>query len=488
MESIYLAIDIGASSGRHIIIRKQDDIFLDEIYRFEHNFYERSGHFFWSQSELLEHVKTGIRLAIKKYPKLKSIGIDTWGVDYTYIDKNGEILRDPISYRDDRGKLVTDDLYEIINKDDLYRKTGIQYLQFNTIFQMYHDTKYFKEDIKKAHKMLMIPDLIGYHLTQSMALEYTNFSTTNMMDLKTKKVIDDIESLGISKKMFPQVVKPGHLLGYLNIFKPEDLKHKKIKVFNVCSHDTASAFASIKKEKGVAVINTGTWSLLGSIIDQAVTSEKAKNNNFTNEAGIQGIRFLKNIMGMWIINRCKKHWELEGDMLTFKTLEKKALLAKPYKCLIDPDADVFNQKDNMPLTIQTYCRDTNQEIPESIGEIARCVYESLALKYKYVIEKLEDTLGYQMDKILIIGGGTQSKIHNEFTTKITQKDVYVGPIEATVLGNSIVQMLANGDIESLEEGQDLIYNHLIKIEKKEFDIDDYNAYEKFKKLVHKEHE
>lgn len=483
MKNVYLAIDIGASSGRHMIVTKQNDIFLDEIYRFENNFYEKEGHFFWSHKRLFEEVKKGIKLAIKKYPTLKSIGIDTWGVDYTYINKDGKIIRDPISYRDTRGLTVKDELYKVIPKDKLYNQTGIQYINFNTIYQMYHDTLHFKEDIKQAHKMLMFPDLIGYYLTNEIALEYTNFSTTNMMDVKSSKAIKDIEKLGIAKKLLPNIVKPGNFLGYLDIFEATELKHKKIKVFNVCSHDTASAFASVKKEKGVAILSAGTWSLLGTITDEPILNKKAKENNFTNEAGIQGTRFLKNIMGMWIINQCKLKWESGGQRLTYKALEKKALLSKQYKCFIDPDAAIFNNKDNMPLNVQTYCRETNQEVPETIGEITRTVYESLAFKYRYVLERLEETLGYPIHKIIMIGGGTQSNMLNELTRKLTQREVEIGPIEATVLGNSIVQMLANQDIDSISEGQDLISKHHTKVNSKVFDSNDELAYSRFLKLI-----
>lgn len=483
MENIYLAIDIGASSGRHMIITKQDDIFLDEVYRFEHGFYQKDGHLFWSYKNLFEEVKRGIKMAIRKYPKLKSIGIDTWGVDYTYIDKTGKIIRDPISYRDDRGKFIKEELNQFINDEDLYRKTGIQYMHFNTIYQMYHDTIYFKKDINKAYKMLMIPDLIGYYLTQQIALEYTNFSTSNLMHIDTHAPIDEIQKLSISKSLFPSIVKPGNLLGYLDIFAPEELKHKKIKVFNVCAHDTASAYASIKKEKGTAILNVGTWSLLGTIIDKPVISEKSKMNNFTNEAGIEGIRFLKNIMGMWIMNQLKQQWESEGQKLTFKILEKKALLSTPYKCFIDPDDPIFNQKDHMQENIQNYCRKTNQEVPESIGETTRCIYESLAFKYRYVLEKLETTIGYPIHKIIILGGGAQSKMLSELTAKITQRAIFIGPIEATVLGNSVVQMLANGDINHINEAQDSIAKHFLKVKQQTVEAKDLNAYKRFLKLI-----
>ena len=210
----------------------------------------------------------------------------------------------------------------------------------------------------------MIPDLIGYYLTNEIALEFTNFSTSNLMDVKTHKLIDGIEQIGIPKSIFPDVVKPGNLLGYLDIFKSAELKHKKIKVFNVCSHDTASAYASIKKQRGAAILNVGTWSLLGTITDKPVLNDKAKINNFTNEAGIQGTRFLKNIMGMWIMNQLKQKWESEGQKLTFKILEK-ALLSTPYQSFIDPDDPVFSQPNDMALNIQNYCKQTGQIIPKN---------------------------------------------------------------------------------------------------------------------------
>lgn len=486
METIYLAIDIGASSGRHIIITKQDDIFLDEVYRFKHDYHKLDGHLYWPYDNLIKEVKEGIKLAIKKYPKLKSIAIDTWGVDYTYIDKEGLIIRDPMSYRDPRGEKIVEDLYQVINKTDLYLKTGIQFMNFNSIYQIAHDLKHFKADVDKANKLLMMPDLIGYYLTGEMALEYTNFSTTNMMNAISNAPITELEALGIKSDLLPKIVKPGNLLGYLDIFSADELKHKKIKVFNVCSHDTASAYASVKKEKGVAVLNSGTWSLLGTMTDKPIINELAMQNNFTNEAGIEGTRFLKNIMGMWIINQCKNQWASEGQKLTYKTIEKKALSSDAYSCFINPDDAMFNSSDNMPLKIQTYCKSTNQSVPKTVGEITRCVFESLAFKYRYVLERLEETLGYKLDKILMIGGGTQSNMLNELTSKLTQREVIIGPVEATVLGNAIVQMLANGDITELKEGQDLISRHHTKVDRQPFDKTDEKAYKRFLKIIKKD--
>lgn len=483
MEKIYLAIDIGASSGRHMIIIKQDDIFIDEIYRFNHDSYEENGYLYWSHKKLFEEVKKGIKIAIKKYPKLKSIGIDTWGVDYTFIDKNGNILRDPISYRDNRGLTVSDKLHQIISADDLYQMSGIQFMHFNTIYQLYHDTLYFPEDIKKAYKMVMIPDLIGYYLTKEIAMEYTNFSTTNLMDVKTGEPIEVIEKLNIPKHIFPNIVKPGNFLGYLDVFKSSDLKHKEIKVFNVCSHDTASAYASIKQEKGVAVLNVGTWSLLGANVDEPILNQSAKNNNFTNEAGIQGTRFLKNIMGMWIVNHLKDKWETEGHKLTFKNLEKKALLSEPYRCFIDPDEQIFHQSNDMVKNIQDYCIRTKQNPPETIGQIMRCVYESLAFKYRYVLEKMEETIGYPIHKIVMLGGGSRSDMLNELTAKVTERSIFIGPAEATTLGNGIVQMLANKDVADLSEIQDCISKHFLEIKREKLEDEDVEAYQRFLKII-----
>lgn len=486
MEKIYLVIDIGASSGRHMIIIKQDDIFIDEIYRFNHDSYEKEGYLYWSHTKLFKEIKTGIKIAIKKYPKLKSIGIDAWGVDYTYIDKSGNIIRDPISYRDNRGSTISDKLHQIISADDLYQKTGIQYMHFNTIYQLYHDTLYFKNDIKNADKIVMIPDLIGYYLTKEIALEYTNFSTTNLMDIRTHQPIDLIDKLNIPKNIFPNIVKPGNFLGYLDVFKDSELKHKKIKVFNVCSHDTASAYASIKKEKGVAILNVGTWSLLGTNVDEPILNEIAKNNNFTNEAGIQGTRFLKNVMGMWIVNKLKEKWEKKGHKLTFKKIEKKALLSEPYQCFIDPDDNIFHQSNDVVENIRNYCINTKQKPPQTIGQIMRVVYESLAFKYRYVLEKMEESIGYSIHKIIMLGGGSRSEMLRELTAKITERSVFIGPAEATTLGNGIVQMLANKEINDLSETQDCLSKHFLKVKREKLEEDDKNAYQRFLKIINGE--
>lgn len=482
MAENYLSIDLGASSGRMMIVQKESDIFIEEISRFDHHIYEDDGHLFLSFKKLMIDIKDGIDKAIKKYTHIKSIGIDSWAVDYSFIDSKGKLLRDPIFYRDKRGYRASTLLHKIIDKNLLYQKTGIQYLPFNTIYQLYDDVLNYPLYIENAHFMLMIPDLVNYYLCGEAAVESTNFSTTGFVDVHTHLPIETLKRLNIKSNLFPKRVHPGHMLGYLNY--TNIAKYNKIKVINVASHDTASAFASIKKEKQTLILNSGTWSLLGTILDKPHISKLSQAYNFTNELGMQGIRFLKNLMGMWMLNQCKKQWDIE-EKQSYGMIEKMAGTAQAYQSFIDPDHSMFQKSDQMINSIQKFCQLTNQNIPKTISEIARTIYDSLAFKYKYTITILEKILGYKFNKMIMIGGGTQSMLLNQLTAKVTQKEVYIGPIEATVLGNALVQMLANKDIDTLEEGQMMLYQNHRKLDAIPYTSEDQLAYERFLKIQEK---
>jgi sugar (pentulose or hexulose) kinase len=458
MKSCYLSFDLGASSGRAIVtIKDEKNLEFDEIFRFKNQPYEKEGTLYWDFKYLFKNILEGLQLSFHKYPDIKAIGIDTWGVDYGLIDETGNLIRDPVCYRDLRSKKVEKDVQKIIGKTDLYKKTGIQYLHFNTIFQLAYDAKYNSELLKKADKMLLIPDLIAFFLTGHKRIELTNLSTTSFYNPNKKEVIPEIKELGITPSLIPELINPGEEYGLIKKEISEKLGIPQIPVVAVCSHDTASAILSIPYKKPHIYISSGTWSLCGVLLNKPLTNELALKDNYTNEIGFKNsIRFLKNIMGLWIINECKGQWEKEGLVLTFTEMEQKALSSRPFQSFIDPDDPLFEPPGDMPNRIKYYCRKTGQNVPETVGEICRCIYQSLAFKYRYVIEKLEKIVKRHYKRIIIIGGGTKINLLNQMTASAVKKEVLIGLKEATIMGNALVLMLYSKDISTIHEGKELI--------------------------------
>jgi len=330
-----------------------------------------------------------------------------------------------------------------------------------------------------------MPDLIAYYLTGAKRLELTNLSTTNFYDPIQKKIIDEIETLGIPKRIFPELILPGEPYGCI---RPELAKRLEIpagKVVAVCSHDTASAVLAIKMTRGSAFISSGTWSLCGTLLVKPIVSASAYESNFTNEVGYNhAIRFLKNVMGLWILNQCRATWEKEGNPLSFSEIERIAMNNRPFVSFIDPDAALFVAPGNMPERICEYCRTTGQPIPETPGEIVRCVYQSLALKYRLVIQKMESVIGHDIRKIVLVGGGTQSDLLSQMTASATNKIVEIGLKEATVAGNALIMMKQAGAIPSLDEGRELLTNQQKKKIFHPLQAEDYEkAYIRFAELI-----
>lgn len=460
MKSFYLSIDVGASSGRLIVtIKDKNKLEFVEIYRFKNSLYEKEGTLFWNFKFLFENITAGIGIAFKKYPKIKAIGIDTWGVDYGLIDSEGNLLKDPVSYRDSRGRTVEASVFEVINKNKLYQKTGIQHLHFNTIFQLVYDAKYNQALFKKACKMLMMPDLLAYFLTGEKRIEITNLSTTSLYDLKSKTLISELEDLGIPSEIFPEIIYPGEKYGVLKEKIASLLGVPRVPVVAVCSHDTASAILSIPYREKHVYISSGTWSLCGTTLAKPLTNDAAYSSNYTNGIGFNNsIMFLKNIMGLWIVNECKKEWEKEGRNYEFSDLAILASASLPFQSFIDPDDYLFEQPGEMPDKIRLYCKRTGQIVPETVGEIVLCIYQSLAFKYRYTIEKLEEIVKEKFERIVIVGGGTNIDLLNRMTASAANKQVLLGSNEATVLGNALVLMWYSKDTASIEEGKEIIQN------------------------------
>lgn len=454
MNNYFLTIDLGASSGRvFVVIRKECNLELEEIHRFENAPVMAEDRWEWDFPRLYADIKIGLRKAFSKYPAISAIGIDTWGVDYGLIGFDGKLLRNPTSYRSLRTKGIEQKVYRNIDRNRLYRETGIQYLHFNTLYQLKVDA----EDgdlLQRTEKILLMPDLLAYYLTGKMRLELTNLSTTNLYNPHLRKLID-VTSLGIPERIFPELIYPEDSYGLIKEEVALELSIPRVPVIAVCTHDTASAVFSILDADDSIYISSGTWSLCGVLLDKPVTTDSAREENYTNEVGYaHRIRFLKNVMGLWIINQCREEWHSSYAEIA------QAAETADYGAFIDPDDALFETPGPMVARIQEYCRKTGQREPETIGEIALTVYQSLAFKYRYVIEGLERLLERKYAKITIIGGGSNVNLLNCLTANVCSKTVITGAQEATVLGNALVLMKATNAINNLSEGRTLIRNSI----------------------------
>ncbi len=452
-----LAFDFGASSGRAIIGEYSNGkLTYKEIHRFPNGGKQTDKGLRWEYERLQGEVMTAIEKGVA-LGGFDSIGIDTWGVDYGFL-KDGKLLCAPYCYRDERTEAVYEEVMDKIG-DKLYARTGIQVMRINTIFQLYESMKN-DENYKHADKMLFMPDLFAYMLTGNPVSEYTIASTSAMLNPVTRDWDRElISSLGINCDILPEIVDSGNLYGYLKEDICNKLGIKPVPVVAVCGHDTGSAVVAVPAEDNdFCYISCGTWSLMGVELDKPLLSKESMSENFTNEGGFEGtIRYLKNIMGLWIIQECKRNWKEQGKDMSFGEIMVQAEQADSV-AFIDPDDACFEKPCNMPEVIREYCKRTNQRVPETIGEIARCVYESLACKYRYTVEKLEMLTGRSYNSINVIGGGGQNTMLCKLTAEVCNRKVYAGPFEATAVGNMAVQLKALGALDSLKDIRKLVKN------------------------------
>lgn len=455
-----LAFDFGASSGR-LILSKFDGgkIELEEIHRFTNDPVRIGKNFYWDTFRLYHELKTGLKKAAAKKVNITSMAIDTWGVDYGLIDKEGNLIGNPINYRDDRTIGVIDEVDKIVPLKDVYASTGIQFMNFNTIFQFYADKKMRAEIYDKADKFLMMPDLFNYFLTGKMYNEYTNASTGQLLDAKKRFWdLDLIQKLGLRTDLFCEMIKPGTVVGDLIDEVVKETGLEGVKVIAVGSHDTASAVAGTPfEEENAAFLSCGTWSLLGMEIDEPVLTEESYQFNYTNEGGVEGkIRLLKNINGLWIMQNLRRNWCEFEEEVSFPDIIKASREAKRQDFIIDPNDQRFTAPYNMMKEVIAYCEEHGQGTPQGLGEIAMAIYNGLTHEYKTTVANLEVISGKTIPCINMVGGGIQDQLLCELTANATGKKVVAGPIEGSVLGNVVMQLKAIGAINSLEEGRKVI--------------------------------
>ena len=383
MSKKVLAFDFGASSGRAMLAEFDGkDITMNEIHRFSNDPVKLQGTFYWDILRLMHEIKQGIVKAVNA-GGFDAIGIDTWGVDFGLLDKEGKLLGNPLHYRDENTMGIIEEADKVVPKAEIYERTGIQFARYNSLFQLYSLATKRPDILERAEKMLFIPDLMAYFLTGEMKAEFTIASTSQMLDAKTQAWDDELlEKLSIPKKILPEIIPCGSISGMLSDEICEELGCKKVPVIAVASHDTGSAVVAVPNVTDDFIyISCGTWSLFGTELSKPIINEKTEKYNFTNEGGYGGkVRLLKNIMGLWLIQESRRQWIREGFDVSYGDLEKEALACEPFKCFVDVDDDAFSLPGNLPKRIQEFCQKTGQYVPQTRGEIMRCIYQSLAMK------------------------------------------------------------------------------------------------------------
>lgn len=486
MDKYFFAVDLGATSGRTIIGGIKDGkIELKELTRFPNNLIEVNGHFYWDIYALYFEIIKGLKEAKNNNYTITSIGIDTWGVDFVCVAEDNAVSQ-PIAYRDPHTfEAMEEYLDKVRTREQVYNVTGIQFLNFNSIFQLYAMNKAGNVALKNAKKILFIPDALSYMLTGEMVCEYTIASTAQLLDPRTKELDPDLlESIGLSRDKFGRMVNPGDFIGNLRPEVQKETGLGAIPVVAVAGHDTGSAVAAVPAaNENFAYLSSGTWSLMGIETKDAIITRQSYDRNFTNEGGIEGTtRFLKNICGMWLYERCRKEWT--DAPKSHPELQAEAMKQPAFQSIIYPDDPMFANPVSMVDATQEYCRKTGQHVPQGYAEICRCIFDSLALRYRQVFEYLKEMAGFPIEVLHIIGGGSLNNYLNQFTSNSCGVKVLAGPQEGTALGNIMVQAKAAGEVADLWDMRKVIANSL---ELKEFDPTDREewnkAYERYLKII-----
>jgi rhamnulokinase len=453
----YLALDFGAESGRAILARLHSGVLVtEEIRRFKNEPVEYGGSLHWDVSRLWWEVQSA--LEDLKETELVGIGVDTWGVDYALLGERGELLQNPYHYRDPRTNGVTQEVFGKVEREEIYRTTGIQFMPINTIYQLYAAMRDTPALLKAAQQLVMIPDLFHYWLTGKAVCEYTNATTTQLVNPVTRTwAAELIRRLELPSHLLTELVEPGTRIGTLLPSISRGSALSGTPVIAPATHDTGSAVAAISAREGTAFLSSGTWSLLGTEVDAPVISTEALGLNFTNEGGVNGTtRLLKNVMGLWMLQCCRQSWTAQGQHYELPELMELAACEDPFRCLVDPDHPSFLRPADMPSAIDQFCAKTHQSSPKTPGAYVRTILESLAFKYRVVLHNLEQLIGRPIDKIRVIGGGSKNRLLNQMTADATGRSILAGPAEATALGNVAIQILATGSATSLNEVRNIV--------------------------------
>lgn len=458
----WLAIDLGAESGRVMLgALHGDKLVMSDIHRFPNTPVHLPDGLYWNILQLWSEIKEAMAITARMHPKQPfSIGIDTWGVDFGLLDHRGALISNPRHYRDDRTDGMMEQAFQRMPRANIFEFTGIQFMQLNTLYQLLAMVLRDSAAIKAAETFLTIPDLLNYWLTGEIACEFSNATTTQCYDPRQRDWSTPLlDAMNIPRRIFPKIIQPGTTLGALLPHVADEVGTDATVIAPAC-HDTGSAVAAVPaRNQDFAWISSGTWSILGAELRAPVITAASLMNNFTNEGGVGGtFRFSKNVVGLWLVQECRRQWAREGSDVSYDDLTRMAAQAKSFCAVIDVDNARFMKPGDMPALIRTYCEQTGQAVPQSQGEIVRCALEGIALKYRYVLERLEDMIGRRLEPIHMVGGGTQNRLLNQFTADAANRHVVAGPIEATAIGNVMVQAMALGRIASLAEARTIVAN------------------------------
>ena len=486
----YFAVDLGATSGRTILGTLADGkLEQEELTRFPNNLIETGGHFYWDIYALYLEMIKGLQIVGKRGIDLSSIGIDTWGVDFVFIGDDDAILRNPMAYRDPHTFGAMEEyLSHVVPQREVYNITGIQFMNFNSLFQLYAMRKANNSAMQHCKKVLFMPDALSWMLTGEAVCEYTIASTSQMLDPRTGDLSEKlIESVGMKRSQFGRMVQPGTQIGVLTEEVQKMTGLGAVPVIAVAGHDTGSAVAAVPaKDKHFAYLSSGTWSLMGIETQDAIISDRSYELNFTNEGGIEGTtRFLKNICGMWLYERCRKEWPEEVRQLSHPELQGSAMQVEAFRSIINPDDKAFANPPSMIEAIQQYCRETKQAVPETPAEICRCIFDSLALRYRQVFGWLKEFADFNLTVLHVIGGGSLNKYLTQFTADACGVEVLAGPQECTAIGNMMLQAKASGDVSDIWAMRQIIANSVEMVpyhpagDKAAWD----KAYEKYLKIT-----
>lgn len=469
----YLAFDLGAESGRAVLGTLDGGrLAIEEMHRFANEPVRAGGVLHWDVLRLWHEMRAGLA----KAPAIEGIGVDTWGVDFALLDAQGALLQNPVHYRDSRTDGIPERVFEIVSKDEIYRNTGVQFMQINTLFQVFALSRRHPELLAAARHFITVPDLLNYWLTGKITCEYTNATTTQMFDPRARDWARPmLEQLGIPTGFLQPVIEPGTIIG------PVQSEFGSAAVIAPACHDTGSAVAAIAAGGDTAFISSGTWSLMGTESPNPVLTPQARSFNFTNEGGVGGTtRVLKNIMGMWLLQGCRKRW-------TSSDYGALVAMAKPepvLTSLIDPDHPSFLHPEDMTVAIEEFCRTTKQPAPDSQACFVQTIFESLALKYRYVLECLGQLTGETYRLIRVVGGGARNRILNQYLADATGCKVLAGPVEATALGNLVMQMVATGAVESIAAGREIVAHSFPADEFEPRNTEPWNAaYSRFREYL-----
>lgn len=482
-----LALDFGASSGRGIIGELKDNkIILKEVHRFANEPVKLKNHLQWDFLRLVHEVKKCLLICKNNNEKINSIGIDTWGVDYGLIDNDGELITSPFHYRDLRTDLMVDKCFEYVSKDELMTLSGIDCNQYNTIYQLLAEKEDITNRLENTNTMLLMPDLFNYILTGVKKAEYTIATTTQLYDYdKNDWNYDLIKRVSLPTNIFPEIIQPGEVVGTITDDIRQELDIEDCKVISVGSHDTSSAIAAIPaEEEDFIFIATGTWIMVGVENNNLLVNDITKEYGLSNEGGVGGkVNLLKNIMGLWLIQESKRQWNKDGIDIGFSEMVEQGLEAKTIS-VINPDDKLFYSPSDMPNKVKNYCKQTGQQVPETIGEIVRVIEESLALRIKHTIEGIEKSTNKKYNTIHMFGGGIQDKLLCQVVANATGKKVITGPKEATSMGNIILQAIGLGEINTVQEGRKIVKNSIEineYIPQKQQDLED--KYKKYLDII-----